>query len=41
MDHVDLPVTAGLQAVFKIAEEIREELGHERIEPLLVDTGVE
>jgi hypothetical protein len=37
---VDLPVTAGLQAVFKIAEEIREELGHKRIEPLHLMAGI-
>ena len=37
---VGLPVTAGLQAVFKIAEEVREELGHERIEPLHLMAGI-
>lgn len=37
---VDLPVTAGLQAVFKVAEEIKEELGHERIEPLHLMAGI-
>lgn len=36
----DLPVTAGLQAVFKVAEEIKEELGHQRIEPLHFMAGV-
>ena len=36
----DLPVAAGLQALFKVAEEIREELGHERIEPLHLMAGV-
>jgi hypothetical protein len=36
----DLPVTAGLQAVFKIAEEIREEFGHERVEPLHLMAGI-
>jgi hypothetical protein len=36
----DLPVAAGLQAVFKVAEEIKEELSHERIEPLHLMAGV-
>jgi len=36
----DLPVTAGLQTVFKVAEEIKEELGHERIEPLHLMAGI-
>jgi ClpA/ClpB-like protein len=37
---VDLPVIAGLQAVFKVAEEIKEELGHERTEPLHLMAGI-
>jgi ClpA/ClpB-like protein len=40
LTSVDLPVTAGLQTVFKVAEEIKEELCHERIEPLHLMAGI-
>ena len=37
---VDLPLSVELQAVFTFAEELRKELGHERIEPLHLLAGV-